>query len=668
MNNTDAVGAPCEAATSTQSAPSLSALPDDALSHLAAHLPSIRDVAALACVNRRLRAVCRAAPLCIRLAAIVAVEAPPGDAQRRAQAALKAVCRSFPGAIGLHLAGLPFNNADVAKALELLPGTAFLSVAGCKKLTKEAVVMIAAAPSLRSVDLQRCFQQPADALTALLAAAASPSSHLHGIALSHLDLTAWAPTLPPNTGAITVLALHNCIKLTRSGLHVIITSCPNLEILCLGGTSLALADVDAASDDGEDASFCLVHHESVLNGSIAGIGTGSAAEAQRLRAELSRVAATPPPAAAMPSYSHWLQATAVELAIATAHLARLRVLEITFCAPGLPSLLRRLVRANCIAGAAAHRKGPGASPPAIWNACDAHSVADMRQFKTVDAFPSRNQIDASKHAWKVSEVDAELALQTVARCSSPGRVTPLHAAAEDGNVRHVEDLLVLGADVLARDRGGATPLFTACEAGHADVASRLLAAGADVMVRNAANENPLYIASLRGHSAVLEALLNHCAAHHVDWTDPRNYGDGWTPVHAAAVSGRVGIAAQLLTAAGPNAGALVRASNRYGQTSMHVAARKGTPALLSVLLAAGGRDSLSLADVDGRTAADVARRNGNAGAWRLLTGKACACVAAARQKGTTPTVEKGTKQVYERPAGQRWVGRRLQQRRQQSKN
>ena len=47
--------------------------------------------------------------------------------------------------------------------------------------------------------------------------------------------------------------------------------------------------------------------------------------------------------------------------------------------------------------------------------------------------------------------------------------------------------------------------------------------------------------------------------------DRELYGDGWTPLMAAAVGGRVAIARQLLGAAGPELAAeLVAATNRYG--------------------------------------------------------------------------------------------------------
>ena len=70
--------------------------------------------------------------------------------------------------------------------------------------------------------------------------------------------------------------------------------------------------------------------------------------------------------------------------------------------------------------------------------------------------------------------------------------------------------------------------------------------------------------------------------------DPELYGDGWTPLMAAAVAGRQHIAMVLLQRAGSAATDLVQASNRYGLTAAHIAARSGNVPLLRSLLEVGG--------------------------------------------------------------------------------
>lgn len=54
---------------------------------------------------------------------------------------------------------------------------------------------------------------------------------------------------------------------------------------------------------------------------------------------------------------------------------------------------------------------------------------------------------------------------------------------------------------------------------------------------------------------------------------------------------------------------LLNASNRYGQSALHIAARKASPQLLRVLLGAGGCDALAAADALGETPMDVARKH-----------------------------------------------------------
>ncbi len=120
---------------------------------------------------------------------------------------------------------------------------------------------------------------------------------------------------------------------------------------------------------------------------------------------------------------------------------------------------------------------------------------------------------------------------------------------------------------------------------------------------------------------------------------------------------------KLLAAAGQEAAQLVGCVNRYGQSAVHIgahrglgawnrgrcaqksealpfdsaftdhadtaptsclhaAARKGSPALLRSLVDAGGAAALLTADCEGKTAAEIARRNGN-GARSVRPGSEC---------------------------------------------
>lgn len=693
-------------------------LPDDVLATVvSAGLTSPTDVASVSATSKRLHRISKRAPLRLHLNELL--HSPTGfpastttqeDAQAQLHEIVAALCHSFPGAIELNLASLPLGNEGVILVQKHLPSLAFLKLSGCKKLTSDAVIAVTntlsttAASPLRCVDLQRCYQLSVEDLTTLLHASTRPGSKLSCAALSHLDLSSW--TFPINTSSsssssslhqpppstLRMLALHNGIKLTAPGLRSLVSACPLLEVLCLGGSVLHL-DITSqistsatgdANSEGSSPTAAAAAEQNTNNANSLSTSPSSpsrhmlnalslldqqheilndALPQDPLITQLLKNAGDCGISPVLLSTSHgiWLKNSAAELAAAACRLPNLRIFELTHCAPGLTLLVSRILKAATSSGedSCSHHK----ERVQVWDMCTTSSVSAALHWRSTTTATSTTTTTTS-----LPRSDIEMIATAMVRCSSPGRITALHAAAEDGDVTLLSNLLSLGAEVDARDRGGASALFCACEVGHAGAVATLLGAGASATLRNAAGEAPLYIAALRGHERVVEVLLNYCAEKGIEWQDQRLYGDGWTPLHAAAVSGRPGIASILLTAAGPaDAAALVTASNRYGQTCVHVAARKGTPALVQLLIEAGGSASVSVADCDGRTAADVARRNGNSGAWRLLTGTMSARNRNHQlQRATTPTVEKKARQQpTAQQSGKRWVGRRLQQRKAQ---
>jgi ankyrin repeat protein len=165
--------------------------------------------------------------------------------------------------------------------------------------------------------------------------------------------------------------------------------------------------------------------------------------------------------------------------------------------------------------------------------------------------------------------------------------------------------------LLLCSQNGATPLFLAAEAGRSDTAGLLLRAGGDPCICTSSGESPLYIASLKGHLSVVRELVHGFAERDVAW-HKLCYVDGWTPLMAACLANHTAVARWLLAAAGTQQAALelIRAPNRYGQSVLHIAARKGSLQLLQLLLRGGGaRAALTEVDDGGLTPMDVAKKH-----------------------------------------------------------
>ncbi|XP_069046973.1 ankyrin repeat and SAM domain-containing protein 6 isoform X1 [Lepisosteus oculatus] len=143
--------------------------------------------------------------------------------------------------------------------------------------------------------------------------------------------------------------------------------------------------------------------------------------------------------------------------------------------------------------------------------------------------------------------------------------TPLMQAARFGHLSVAHILLENGAEINGRNRMGASVLTMAARGGHASVVGLLVEGGAfvddydplEVPGANGNNNNgnggggggageppaitPLTAAAQHGHEAVVKLLL--------DWGADANLGlraTGWRPLMAAVLSGKVGVARQLV--------------------------------------------------------------------------------------------------------------------------
>jgi ankyrin repeat protein len=122
-------------------------------------------------------------------------------------------------------------------------------------------------------------------------------------------------------------------------------------------------------------------------------------------------------------------------------------------------------------------------------------------------------------------------------------MTPLHQAAERGDISAVNQLLASGARVDAVTRiGSHTPLHIAATNGHALVVGRLLEAGANLNARTTTGATALHFAAAFGSSETIAALLDRGA-------DPNVRETVWqqTPLMFAAGFGRTAAVKTLLS-------------------------------------------------------------------------------------------------------------------------
>jgi hypothetical protein len=224
-----------------------------------------------------------------------------------------------------------------------------------------------------------------------------------------------------------------------------------------------------------------------------GVGGVLAAAAAAAAAAAGTAPPQPPPAVVAAA----ARARGLALAAAAAALPRLRVLEVTFFDGATRAWLDLALSAfhdldhhsqqpgvgACARGGAVGKARP--RRPEVWDLSDPASIQAAAR--------------ALARAPPPGAAALAPALRAAVSCSSRGRATPLHVAAEAGRAATVRACLALGASVSAKDAAGQQPLFLACEAGHAAAAAALLRGGACATAAAArSGETPLYIAALKG--------------------------------------------------------------------------------------------------------------------------------------------------------------------------
>lgn len=150
--------------------------------------------------------------------------------------------------------------------------------------------------------------------------------------------------------------------------------------------------------------------------------------------------------------------------------------------------------------------------------------------------------------------------------------TPLHGAAESGDVNTIQTLLNSGAYVDAKDEYDESPLFYAVRGGGIPAMETLIQYDADINFENDLGETPLFQAIYDADSSGVVWLIEAGATvNHQD-------DGGDTPLLRAAVEGDEAIVQALLLQ-----GADPKIKNRKGETALDLARSEGRLEVIEIL-------------------------------------------------------------------------------------
>lgn len=173
------------------------------------------------------------------------------------------------------------------------------------------------------------------------------------------------------------------------------------------------------------------------------------------------------------------------------------------------------------------------------------------------------------------------------------------------NMEKVKDLLDLGAktDPAAyRGLSDMGPLALALQLEHKPIISLLLERGADMQAPDALS-GLTPVEQIFKYRAVKPEMLSFFIEKGLDVKKPVDEKTGWTALHLAADRGTPAMIDMLV-----DAGADINAKTIYGETPLHRACsmRNGKERAAALLRAGAGTD---IADMHGRTPGDVARQH-----------------------------------------------------------
>lgn len=156
----------------------------------------------------------------------------------------------------------------------------------------------------------------------------------------------------------------------------------------------------------------------------------------------------------------------------------------------------------------------------------------------------------------------------------PQGLTPLMTASKEGNIDIVNALLSVHAYVNMSDKNGDSALTHAAKAGHLLVVEALIKARVDIDHQSLDRKTALYCAVDKGHIEVVRALLKSNA--NIELATKDLYD---TALLKAVRNRKIQIVRMLL-----EKNAKVSVADKYGDTSLHIAARSQSKGILELIL------------------------------------------------------------------------------------
>ena len=154
--------------------------------------------------------------------------------------------------------------------------------------------------------------------------------------------------------------------------------------------------------------------------------------------------------------------------------------------------------------------GCGESAPdiSIHKAASNGNIEVIKQHLTAGAdVNAKNDSGLTPLHYAESKEIAEILITAGADVNAGDKITPLHYAAQYGEMEIVELLISKGADVNAQSFVGMTPLREAADQGHDSIVELLVAKGADVNLKDSDGRTPLDNTLKAFHKTITVELL-----------------------------------------------------------------------------------------------------------------------------------------------------------------